>query len=1115
MAPASAAVAAIPAWVVLGSLEFVVLFGFTVALVRFYSAKHTPWYANVLVFVSWYLGFFGTLFLPIDIAEAYSSIYDATTNVTNVTGGARWPPVDAWATPSATPLAPNASLASSSFAASATPTVSALSPTPLVFTVSPTPTQSQLVVVTATATPSGTPPVSGTPTVSPSSSGTPSGTPAASATPSSSTSPGSPPSASQTPTPTTTASRSKSPVAVSASLTPSTSKSPSRSHIMTRTPSQTPAPLCEPNCAPLGRLLQGTNASTPGAGGLPALLPGNGSGTGAPLGSWQLVTVTTQRRNTTLESMWVAVYWITFFLTYVLIPVVQEYIAAGEFTRRGRFMASLKINIIFYAAMGSLAFGALAYVVVGLNQGLTDVNPVLITLANSMGLVIIVLLLGYGTAEVPRAIWNESDAASDLRRSYFSAPELDSVLFDVRGTLVDLLKKLLEFEQNLAKLAADRAALEKNPRFNSLLPELQRCFGVVQRKADFARALLGPSAAPKRETPEQAKRRMALEKKFAEQAAEDEEEAKAAAKSSGGGWFSLSSYGLGSSDKYKNVTLHNLAKLHKRLMAEIASLQKAQYRFDSLVTRCMLLEYVVAGQAPPIPSKHKTVEGKTYYLAPKGLGLGAVAGGSARNAKAAKPSSVPRQTVFTSKELAASATSGVPMSDAENDVLSERAGLALLSMHFLPHFCGGFLNVASWHFRIHYVPFVYKVVWLFCELLSLTLLWSEATIFLNLTGLVGPNLSLFGLFLHWADEQGSHSYAAIQLAALFPLAYMCLCSTFTVFQLKLSFLGMDLLGHQNTDPYAMLVCASLFNRLQFSLAFNYLNVLMHSTNRDDYPPTAFLRSVGARMDLSVIDWYLPLGMIAIYAMCKLNSFNRLLGLIGVEAPGDPLRGNVEHDSIILTGQSVVSKGKRTLGLAAGVDGMSEEDFEKADEASRNRLKNIMMRAQMRKEGRDPDAPEGAAATAPVASGAYSSGGIASGVAVASMNDFAGPAGKGAGLGSESAAAAAGAKAGGAKGLAALAARASLGALSVARGALVTATGGSAPAPDSGIGATIDFDDAEDAGDGGGDGGRSDEWQSRASVDFSNARYGSGAFVAPQPILEPPTMSELLKGKRKL
>ena len=93
---------------------------------------------------------------------------------------------------------------------------------------------------------------------------------------------------------------------------------------------------------------------------------------------------------------------------------------------------------------------------------------------------------------------------------------------------------------------------------------------------------------------------------------------------------------------------------------------------------------------------------------------------------------------------------------------------------------------------------------------------------------------------------------ALQLASLFPLVYMCLCSTYSVFQLKL-FGMMDLAGHQNTDPYSLLVCASLFNRLQFSLAFNYLNVLMHSTNRDDFPPTAFQASIGARMDLSLVE----------------------------------------------------------------------------------------------------------------------------------------------------------------------------------------------------------------------------------------------------------------------
>lgn len=33
------------------------------------------------------------------------------------------------------------------------------------------------------------------------------------------------------------------------------------------------------------------------------------------------------------------VYWVTFLLTYIIIPVTQEYLAAGEFTKKGRLYA--------------------------------------------------------------------------------------------------------------------------------------------------------------------------------------------------------------------------------------------------------------------------------------------------------------------------------------------------------------------------------------------------------------------------------------------------------------------------------------------------------------------------------------------------------------------------------------------------------------------------------------------------------------------------------------------------------------------------------------------------------------------------------------------------------
>ena len=83
MVAAAPLASAVPTWLVLGGTEFFVTLLLTLWLVRFYAAKGAPWYSTALVFLSWYLGFFGTLFLPIDIAEAY---FSTTTALVNATG---------------------------------------------------------------------------------------------------------------------------------------------------------------------------------------------------------------------------------------------------------------------------------------------------------------------------------------------------------------------------------------------------------------------------------------------------------------------------------------------------------------------------------------------------------------------------------------------------------------------------------------------------------------------------------------------------------------------------------------------------------------------------------------------------------------------------------------------------------------------------------------------------------------------------------------------------------------------------------------------------------------------------------------------------------------------
>ena len=46
-----------------------------------------------------------------------------------------------------------------------------------------------------------------------------------------------------------------------------------------------------------------------------------------------------------IEAIWSINYWTVFTLNWFVLPVLQEYLAAGDFTRRERIIRSLRNNI--------------------------------------------------------------------------------------------------------------------------------------------------------------------------------------------------------------------------------------------------------------------------------------------------------------------------------------------------------------------------------------------------------------------------------------------------------------------------------------------------------------------------------------------------------------------------------------------------------------------------------------------------------------------------------------------------------------------------------------------------------------------------------------------------
>ena len=120
----------------------------------------------------------------------------------------------------------------------------------------------------------------------------------------------------------------------------------------------------------------------------------------------------TQKTNTYLVIWWYLTYWSTFFLNMLVFPYLRSYLEAGEFTVKGRLGRSLKKNLPFYILYVAIVLATIG-VLSSYEAGQTalskqGVSGCLITLNMLVGLLSIILLLGYGIAGLPKWLLTQS-----------------------------------------------------------------------------------------------------------------------------------------------------------------------------------------------------------------------------------------------------------------------------------------------------------------------------------------------------------------------------------------------------------------------------------------------------------------------------------------------------------------------------------------------------------------------------------------------------------------------------------------------------------------------------------------------------------------------------------
>ncbi|XP_057688818.1 G-protein coupled receptor-associated protein LMBRD2B-like isoform X1 [Corythoichthys intestinalis] len=176
-------------------------------------------------------------------------------------------------------------------------------------------------------------------------------------------------------------------------------------------------------------------------------------------------------------------------------------------------------------------------------------------------------------------------------------------------------------------------------------------------------------------------------------------------------------------------------------------------------------------------------------------------------------------------------------------------------------------------------PMFYKLLALLLSFLSVTVVWSECTLFST-----RPVLSLFAIIVRTTQQQ--RYYICTEVVCFVTVLFLCVCVYSTVFQIRV-FNYYYLAPHHQTDAYSLQFSGMLFCRLTPPLCLNFLG-LIHmdpALSQKDQIHTSYTSIMGSMHLLSVISngfyIYYPVLVLLLCFATLYNLGSRCLNLLGV------------------------------------------------------------------------------------------------------------------------------------------------------------------------------------------------------------------------------------------
>lgn len=239
-----------------------------------------------------------------------------------------------------------------------------------------------------------------------------------------------------------------------------------------------------------------------------------------------------------LSIIWRVIYWIVFILCWVILPVIQEYEMAGDFNPASRLKSAFYRHIRGFLLTGAIGIVCLGWLFYKGKLTITSTPVFLVVLSNCWGLLLIIVLLGYGIIEIPRKFWKAGNNSTRLCDLYIKATIMSEDMVETKFALDEIVKLI-----NAASfLLPKNSDLQDNMNYIlSLIP------GDMLEHQRAMQTQLSRDAATQ----------------------------------------------LG------ELTLNKLVKLHKDLKDILSEYQRSKYRWDAMVDEAIDLEDIITASDSP------------------------------------------------------------------------------------------------------------------------------------------------------------------------------------------------------------------------------------------------------------------------------------------------------------------------------------------------------------------------------------------------------------------------------------------------------------------------------------------------------------------------------------